>query len=822
MNQTQLKQHRLAPADQIDRIFGAVARWSINRRWLIATISALALLGSLFLAGQLRFDSSLDTFFHKQDPAYIAYQDYLDTFVSDEVTYIMYRVADKEHGPFDLQAMKTIAALTEALEYEVPFAREATSLANVEFMTPLGDDDILVDELLIDFPESQQEMLEIKKRVMSKPMYLDYLISRDAQYAAIILQMKTNSTASLDKIMFDKELGAASNNVYPKVSDDKVREILARPEFSNAGIEYFITGDVPMNTTYTVMVTEDLVLITSLCLILIVITCLVMFRATFAGILGPITVVALSTLLTVSLLVLLNWPMTTFFTMLPTLLCAVGVAQSVHILLEYQRQLSLTGNRNESIIAALKKVGGPCLTAALTTAAGFAVMGVSQLRAVSEFGLYASFGIILTFVFSATILVIFLSGPSTEKDLAKKGSMAINPVVMPIIEAVIRLNNKYWKAILLVSATLFVFAFIGTTKVKVGFNFLTEFKPHVEWRAHTELVEDKMGGTLRMSYLIDTTQENGAKSVEVLQYMDAMQNHMEQDPLVRKTFSLANIVKDLNQTFNANNPAYFKVPDQADLLAQYLLVYQFSGGDELEEYVTLDFSKAVVEMQIDMTASADQLKALIAKIDRYVEQHPLPTIGNDQQTQITGEKTGIGLLWVKLADYISETQMTSYALVFTIIAVALCINFASIRVGLLCMVPNLTPVLMALGALGWAGVTLDYMKLFLATIAIGIAVDDTIHLVTRVRYRFLESGNYRIAMEKGLIDVGPALVVTSVILVVSFSSFLLSNTYMLSNFGLLLAGTITTALLADLFMMPVLLMKLKPFGPEFTPQSSQS
>jgi len=795
--------------DIIDNYFGAIAAWSIRSRWKVTLTSLILVLGALFFANTARIDNSLHSFFYKQDPAYIAYRDYLEEFVSDEVMYIMYSAEDKEHGPFNLDVMRTIASLTVAFEAEVPFIREATSLANVEFMRPIGKDDIEIDELLINFPDTQAELLKTRELVSSKPMYANYLISEDGQYATIILQMTRTSTDTLEDIIYDPELGTTQENLYPVVSARAVSEILTRPEFSAQGINFYISGDVSMNTTYIDVMVGDMVNITLIALLLIVIVCSIMFRVTLVGITGPIVVVLLSVMLTIGLLGFLDWPISNFFSLLPTLLCAVGIAQSVHILLEYQRGLAATGDRNLSVQLALQKVGGACLMAALTTAAGFAVMGVSQLKMLAQFGIYSAFGIVVTFLFSATLLVVFLSGKTRPNDIKKKGQSAINPLILPMVEKAILLDLRHPKLILLISALIFVASFFGILQLRNDFNFVKEFKPQVEWRQHTEKIEQEMGGTLRMSYLIDTGVENGVKDPALIQRLAEIQEFAAQQPLVKKSLSLADMIKDINQTFHGNDTRYHRVPEQKDLLAQYFLVYEFSGGEEMEEFVSHDFSKTVIEFQVEMTY-ASNLEALIEKLDTHVQENPLP---NAQ-----GRKTGIGLLYVKLAKYIGDTQITSYSLVFTIIALFMCISFGSIKVGLLSMIPNLTPVILALGALGWLGVPLDYMKLLLATVAIGIAVDDTIHLVSALRRRFFETGNYQQAVQMGLRDVGPALVVTSVILIVSFSAFVLSSTFVLSSFGYLLGGTIAAALLADLFLMPALIVSTKPFGPEFTPE----
>jgi predicted RND superfamily exporter protein len=806
---THLKPIKLV--DRFDNAFEAIARWSIRWRSLVA-IFTLAVLGvGLYFANTVRIDNSLDSFFHKQDPAYIAYREYLEDFVSDEVVYLMYSAKEKEHGPFNIEVMRVIAELTAVLEAEVPFVREVSSLANVEFMRPMGEDDIEIGELLIDFPDTQEQLLQTKQAVMSKPLYTNYLVDTDADYASIILQMARASTNTLAEITFDKSKPHTASNLYPNVSDLKVREILARPEFSQQGVEFFVSGDVAMNSSYNNVVLEDMTYITLGALLIIVLLCFILFRATWAGVLGPMAVVITSITLTAGLLGFLNWGMTSFFSLMPTLICSVGIAQSVHVLLEYQRQLEVCNSRDQAIQAALHKVGGPCLMAALTTAAGFAVMSVSDLRMLAEFGIYSAFGVLATFLFSTTLLVVFLAGKSSGKQSSEQKKMAVRPSISSSIDKIVRFDLAYPRLIMAFFGVAILLSFIGMKDLRNDFSFIKDFKPHVEWRQHTEKIQTEMGGMLRMSYLVDTGIENGVKNPELLKRIEKVQRFAETQPLVKKTMSLADIMKDLNQTFHANKPEYAQIPDQQDLLAQYFLVYQMSGGSELEEFVNHDFSRTVIELQISMTYGTE-VTALLEEIDGFIAQNPFPS------AQV--RKTGIGLLWVKLTEYISSTQIQSYSLVFIMIAILMCISFGSIKVGMVSMIPNLTPVIIALGALGWLNIPLDSMKLLLATIAIGIAVDDTIHMVTRFRKRFYQKGNYQDALKLSLVDVGPALIITSLILSCAFTTYLLSSTNMLASFGVLLGGTIVVALAADLVLMPVLLLKLKPFGPEFVPQQN--
>ena len=176
--------------------------------------------------------------------------------------------------------------------------------------------------------------------------------------------------------------------------------------------------------------------------------------------------------------------------------------------------------------------------------------------------------------------------------------------------------------------------------------------------------------------------------------------------------------------------------------------------------------------------------------------------------------TGIGALWLQLTDYITQSQIRGFLLAFSAIAVMLCLLFRSLTIGLLAMIPNLSPALLALGGMGWLDISLDYVRLLVAPVAIGIAVDDTIHLVTRYRHEFRQCGNYRRALRASLQDVGRALFITSVVLVLGFLVFQFSVMDSQVAFGTLLAGTIVVALVANFLLMPALIMTFEPFGPE--------
>lgn len=787
----------------LDRGFARLATWCVRHtRWVIG-LSVLALAAGVFGAAQVRQDNSLDAYFNEEDTSYAFYKEYIEEFSSDEVIFLLYDAPDAEHGPFDLNVMRQIGQLTDALESEVPFVRKVTSLANVEFIESDGDT-VEIHALLSDFPDTQEALLHTRDVALSKPLYVDAIVSRDGRYAAVIVEMSRTSTDPIERLRHDADRGDALDNLYPQVPDRVMREILQRPEYQ--GIRFWISGDVPMNSAYNHVLTADTTVITLVSLALVVLVSAIFFKNRWLGLFAPLAVVLLSLALMLGLMGLMGWRINLFFMMIPTLLCAVGVAQSMHVLHAWQQYRARTDNAADAVRMAIEKVATPCLLAAVTTAVGFLGMAVSNLRAIRELSWYSAFGVMCTFVLTLTLLIVLAarSKPSTQTQLrehAPQGAMH------RMIDRIVDINLTRPALMLVIFGALLIGSGVGLSRLKVDFNFLEEFKPSHEWRAHTEFMNDAMGGLLSVVYLFDTGTSDGIKNLELLREVEALQTVAESQDVVQDSISVVDILKELHQAFHGGDPAYYRLPEDADMLAQLLLVYELSGGKEMNDVLNLDRSKTALQIRLKLVA-ASEVRVLLEHIDTHLRDHPVTTA----QVEISG----IGLLWVRMAQYITSTQIQGYAVVFILITLMMIVAFGSVKIGLLGMIPNLFPIVVALGVMGWVGWHLDYLRLLLATIAISIALDDTIHMLARLRTEFAECGRYRLAVRRALHAVGPPIIATTAVLVSAVSAYLLSSMAILTSFGVLLALTMIVALLADLFLLPALVLKLQPFGPEHT------
>jgi predicted RND superfamily exporter protein len=792
--------------ERLSALFGQIGAWSFDHRWVVFAACLLILGASVVLASRARFDNSFEAYFNKGDPVYADYQEYRDSFGSDEIAYILYEAPGRPHGAFDLEVMRKIQSLTKALEEEVPFLNEVTSLANVEFVEGVPDG-IEIYELLEEFPESQEALLEIRDKVLSKPLYVGGLVSADARYAAIILEMDRSSVDPLEEIRLDPEGGDGLANLYPQASYHPIEEILARPEYED--IVFHHAGDVALNAIYNEIIAGESSRLAGIAFCVIAGLLYFFFRRPI-GVIGPLAVVFLSIMVCLAFVALMDWRLDLMFIMLPTLLIAVGVACSVHIIAEFRAFHAELDDRREAVRRTLYLVGTPCLLTSLTTAAGFASMSIAPIKAISHFAIYSAVGVVAAFALSVTLLFVFLSfgrqksgaKASDEEMLRAKGGRLFQVA----LTAIARFDVRFRKSIMAVFALLFIVSALGMARLEVDSNFLDEFSPEEPVRQSIEYVDEIMGGTYSFVYLFDAGESDGIKNPEVLREMARFQAEADtHSDLVKKSYSVGDVLMDLNRSFNEGDLAYHVLPETRELVAQYLLLYEMSGGEEVEEYVSGDFSRANLELRLKAVESSE-----LAKLAEVLEAHLAEYPPQASSVRLTG----IGALWLQLMDYITQSQIRGFLLAFTVIGALLCFVFRSVKIGLIAMVPNLSPVVLTLGVMGWIELPLDYVRLLIATVAIGISVDDTIHHMTRFDLEFRRRGSYREAHFAAMLDVGRALVITSVVLVLGFLVFHFSRLDSTASFGTLLATTVFVALVADFLLMPALVLTLRPFGPE--------
>ncbi len=784
----------------LNELFAKIGVWSLRHRWWVLLLCIITLGASIYFASTVRIDNGFESFFDAQDPTYDSYLQYREDFGSDEIAYLLYHAPDYAEGIFDLQVMQKIAKLTEELEGELPFVKKVRSISNAEVL--LGTvDGIDITKLSDEFPQSQAALLSFRDRFMQKQLYIGGLVSEDQVYGAIQIEMDRSSIDPVEEIRLDPDGGDGLSNLYPQVVDEAIQELLSSPQYQ--GIEFYISGDVPLNSVYNLIIEDEMPTLGGISFLVIGVLLLIFFRGSLMGIVGPLAVVFLAIIMTAGFVGLMSWDIDMMFGMLPTLLTAVGVAHAVHIIAEFRIFLQRYGDRDRALRETLYLVGAPCLLTSLTTAAGFFAMVVSPIKALEHMAVYTALGVLAAFFLSITLLTFFLSFSKTSQVVNQEKKQDL--VFERILQGIARFVIRYQKRVLLVTLVIFCGAATGIQRIVVDSNFLLDFSDQVAIKKDTAFIDEVMGGMNSVVYLFDTGKADGIKNPLALKELERFQDYADGHDIVKKSYSIVNLLKDINQSFHNNDPAYYRLPETQELVAQYLLVYEMSGGEELENFMSQDYSRASLELRTRLTETS-KTGLFTQSMEEYQSIKPL----TENSTQVTG----IGTLWIVLLDYISTSQIRGVLLALFVISLMMCFIFRSFKIGLVSMIPNIAPVVITLGAMGWLGITLDYFKLMIATVAIGIAVDDTIHMMSRFYHEFDRRGNYQEALLAAMSDVGRALVITSVVLIAGFMVFTLSVMDSQKWFGILLSTTIFVALISDFFVMPALVLVFKPFGKE--------
>jgi hypothetical protein len=351
-----------------------------------------------------------------------------------------------------------------------------------------------------------------------------------------------------------------------------------------------------------------------------------------------------------------------------------------------------------------------------------------------------------------------------------------------------------------VSLLLLCVAGLGAARIDFSHNPLEWLPASQPVRLATEQVDRELRGSVSMEIVLTRDEENGWYDPAALRELAAFARFAEQyqdgEVFIGRAFSLVDVLKEINKALNANDPRYYEVPGDRELIAQEFLLFENSGSDDLEDLVDSRFS------QVRLTLKAPWLDAgayteTVRKLEAALEER----FGGDTEIVITG----VLPLLTRTMDAVMISMAQSYGIALVVVSLLMMLLIGSVRLGLVAMLPNLAPILCALGLMGWLGLPLDVFTLLIGSIALGLAVDDTIHFMHNYR-RYLEAGHAsRVAIHRTLETAGRAMLVTTLVLSCGFLIFTLSSMNNIFNFGMLTAFAIGVALLADFLLAPALM-----------------
>ncbi|AWB65694.1 hypothetical protein C2869_04235 [Saccharobesus litoralis] len=823
--------------------FEQVPDWSLRYK---AAIWTFFIAGTVFMAAgisKITVDTSMDSVFPEGHPVRESYIEFREQFGSDKVLSILYRAKDGDI--FSEQSLKTLHAMHyDLVEYrDNPELRETSALKHI---------DQIIDLINVSFLESSQETVMKSRHFIGKDLpndqagrdfirfqaneHKDYpktFFDKNNEYGLIFLTTDFGAIPKgfdKDQVFFEEEefaLGNMSvsneNAVVEKVEFEEIdneecskfmaeiRAILEKPEYKQVFDIYYV-GDIAMYAFDHDVIGPEVGMIFSCTILLFFVILAVLFRRGSAIVWALVIDVAA----VIWLMGTMGWVGTTMSELInPIILLTliVGIADSVHVISGYMFSRKLNRDHRQSLRATMRKSGVACFLTTVTTGIGFVALSSVDLIELRVFGVYAAVGIFWAFFLTVLMLPLMLDLWAPMKKDAQFTASAISKssFIQKMLAKVNAIVIARPKTIVAVSFALIVVLVPGVTMVKVDTNPILALKENTEVRQAFEVMEGAMSGSQSMHILIDTKVSGGIRDLQVLQVIEDMEQYVinhESEYLV-DAGSLLIALKNSYKAVNHGDLTYYRMPETQELANQLFFLFQNADPESNRMLVSEDYSLAHIGIILTNEGSASYVDVIAdLKAEAARKFAPLYEKYPDMQVQFTGDLA----VQMEMYDMMSWAQIKSFSLAFIIVTLVLLLLFGSWKLGLIAMVPNVIPVLVTFGLMGWFGIPLDIVALIIAPIVIGIVVDDTIHFFTHYNLVMKETGDIEKAVGSAIREVGQALIVTTCTLSGGLLFMMYSSHMGFTFLGLLGAVAIFVALIADLFLFPALclLSKIKP------------
>ncbi|MDX2469532.1 MAG: MMPL family transporter [SAR324 cluster bacterium] len=793
--------------EKIDGAFRSYGSFIIKYRYFV--LIALIALTAFMVSGMrfLKMDSSTESFFHKTDPIMVEYEAFRDQFGRDDVIIFLIK-SDKI---FTREFLDTLKEFHENAEEGINNLKEVNSLINAR-KTVGAEGALIVGDLLEEMPETPEEMAAVKDYVMNSVQYRNFLISERGDYTAMVLELEPYSSMGGPKSSdgFGDLDVAVSTQKKVILTDQELTIIVAQAKalqakYNTKGMDVYLTGTPIITDFLKKSMQRDMPKFIALMVGTIAVFLFVLFRR-FSGVLLPLATVIFSLLYTMGLMGHLGVAITMPTMILPSFLLAVGVGASVHMMsMFYKDFIKENGNRNAAILDALEHSALPIAMTSITTAGGLMSFAGAKAAPIADLGVFSAFGVMVSLFMTLTMVPCLLS------IMVNRGLSHMDKVDQSNVIDKILVNFGDWSydhagKVVIGATVLFAFSVMGMTSLKFSHNILEWYPKTSDIKIASDIIDAELGGATSIEIIVDAKKENGQYDPQVqmgLNKLESLAMNIKSTTgksIVGKTSSLATMLKETNQALNENNPAHYIIPNDQATIAQEFLLFENSGSDDLERVTDSLFSKSRLTAKARWQ-DANNNFLLINEIKEGAKG--LFPEG------VTVQVTGMIVLFAETITLMMDTTVTSYLIALSLITVMMIILIGKFSTGLLSMIPNIYPIIFTLGMMGWLGIPLDMFTLLIGSIAIGLAVDDTIHFFHNFRRYHHETGSVKKAIEKTLFTAGRAMLITSLVLTTGFLLFLFATLNNLINFGLLTAFTIVMAFLSDILLAPALLTLAK-------------
>ena len=665
----------------------------------------------------------------------------------------------------------------------------------------------------VDFSVSVGDIKKLVKdkehqRFVVKPIF-DGKPKTDADVEKIRVELFEN-LPFFDNYLYNKKTGTIQSAIY---LNKKIVNSIAREKFvldilnpaiknfeKDTGLDVRVSGMPYIRTMNAANIKGEIGLFVGLALLVTSIIFFIFFksyRATFITML----VVSIGVIWALGFIGWFRYEISILMALIPPLIIVIGVPNAIFLINKYQQEVKKHGNQARSLQRVISKIGNATLMTNITTASGFATFIFTNSQLLKEFGIIASINIMVIFFLSLFIIPIiysFMHKPRERhlKHLERKGMEAI-------VNGMEKMVRHHRIAIFSSAVVVIILSLIGISMIRVSGSLIEDMPKGKEFYSDILFFEDEFGGIMPLEIMIDTKKKNGIMNLGTLKRMNKVEEEIEEIPELSKPLSVLNLIKYSKQAFYNGNPKYYQLPTQQE--KNFILSYMKNSkanNNLLSNFVdsTGQYARMTTFMKDVGTDKMEEIEQrLESKIRKVFPE-------NKYNVNITGK----ALVFIKGTNYLVKNLVISLSLAIVLIALFMAWMFRSFRMIIISLIPNILPLMMTAGLMGYLGVPIKPSTILVFSIAFGISVDDTIHFLAKYRQELIaRNWNVRKSVYAALHETGLSMFYTSVVLFFGFLVFTVSSFGGTKALGGLVSVTLLFAMISNLLLLPSLLLALE-------------
>lgn len=760
------------------------ARWVVDNRWLLLAVAVIVAVLAGSGARNLAFDNDYRVFFSDDNPQLQAFEELQRKYT--KIDNILFAVGADSSGVFTGEVLDGIETLT-AEAWKLPYALRVDAVTNYQHTTATDDDLVVAD--LVDGARrlGKGELDEAREVALNEPSLAGFLIADDARYTGVNVTFQMPGK-SLDEV--PTAVAAA-------------RDLATRIE-SEYPVKVHLTGMVMLNNAFFEASMKDMRTLLPLMYLIILLVTYFLVRS-IAATFGTLLVLLLSVTTAMGMAGWLGIKLTPPSSAAPTIIMTLAVADSVHILVTMLTTMWRGTGKREAIVESLRQNLQPVILTSVTTAVGFLSLNFSDAPPFAHLGNITAIGVAAGLFYSVAFLPAFLSLVPVR---ARRPPTAFGGVLERLALGVTRRSRLVLWGSTAVAAVLL--AFLPANDMND--DFTKYFAKGTVFRTDVDQTTDHLTGAYQLQYSLDSGNNNGVSDPAFLAKVDAFTAWLRSQPEVRHVSSISDTFKRLNRNLHGDDPSYYRIPRTRELAAQYLLLYELSlpYGLDLNNQLNVDKSETQVVATLgDLTSR--ELREMAQRGERWL------------RTNVQLESTGIGpaIMFAFISDRNVRGMLLGTFLAVVVISGLMVLALRSLRLGALSLIPNLLPAGLAFGLWGILHGEVNMAVSMVSGMTLGIVVDDSVHFLSKyLRARREQSLGPAEAVHYAFTHVGRAIVVTTVILVAGFTVLAQSSFGMNSHMATLTAIAIAFGLLADLLLLPALLLAFDRRAQAEAPEAS--